>query len=218
MIKYFISVVFSYSVGLAALTGLIRFKKILKSYRPFVYILCLAFISEILSTISTLLFRNNILITDMYILAEAFLFVWLFHGWGALQFRKWHYSAMLFFLGILWVCDIFFLHKLASIVSLFHVCYSFILIFLAIDQVNQLIVQEHGNILRSSKFLICAGIIIFYTYNATIEVFFLVHLEASNTFYRNVYLIMEFVNLFVNLIYALAALWIPTKQRFMQSS
>jgi hypothetical protein len=58
-------------------------------------------------------------------------------------------------------------------------------------------------------------VIIFFTYRAIIEVFYLMKLPFSNQFYLNVYVIMDFVNLFVNLIFALAVLWIQTKQKFI---
>jgi hypothetical protein len=218
MINYYFFVAISYSIGLAALIGIIRFKKILKAYYPFVYVTCLAFITEIISTVCTLIFKTSIIVTNNYVLIEALLYVWLFHNWGALQSRKWHYPAMIISLILVWVYDIIFWHRFVSLASFFHVCYSFALIFLAIAQINKMIVRERGNILKASAFLISAGIIIFYTYDATIEVFFLFQLKVSDNFYRNVYLIMEFINFFANLIFALAALWIPTRQKFTMSS
>jgi hypothetical protein len=216
MLNYYILVSFSYSIGIAALIGLVRFKKILKSFRPFVYIVWLAFLCEILSTVSTWLFKTSIAVVNIYVLAEALGFIWLFRNWGALQSRKWYTPFVVGFLVIVWISDSFFLHRFTEIGSLFRISYSFVLIFLAIDQINKLIVQEHRNVLRNAKFLICVGMIIFYPYKATVEVFFLINLRATTMFYKNVFLVMAFVNLFTNLIYALAALWIPTKQRFTQ--
>jgi hypothetical protein len=46
------------------------------------------------------------------------------------------------------------------------------------------------------------------------EVFYLYGVNESHTFALKVYLIFNYINLFCNLIYALAALWMPTKMRF----
>jgi uncharacterized membrane protein (DUF373 family) len=87
-------------------------------------------------------------------------------------------------------------------------------VFLAINQVNRLIVEEKKNLLSNSKFLICTGAMIFYTYKIMVESFYIFKLDQSNDFLSNIYYILVFVNLFVNLLFALAILWIPTRQRF----
>jgi hypothetical protein len=212
---FYILEMIGYSVGIAAIIGMIRFKKILKSYQPFIYITCAGLLSEILAMASSILFRNNTYVLNLYGLAEALLFAWLFHRWGAFGARKWYYPAICFLLIILWASDILFWHRFTTILSFFNICYAFLLVFLSIDQVNKLIVQERGNILRNSKFLVCGGVIIFFSYNAIIQVFFLLHLKASTSFYQYIYLVMIFVNFIVNLVYALATLWIPTKQKFI---
>jgi hypothetical protein len=96
---------------------------------------------------------------------------------------------------------------------LFRIVSSFILIFLSIGQLNKLIVTAKKNLFYNAIFLICCGLIIYFSYKATIEVFFFIRLEASNQFYINIFAILVFVNLFVNLIFAWAVLWIPKKQK-----
>jgi hypothetical protein len=51
-----------------------------------------------------------------------------------------------------------------------------------------------------------------------VETFYLFQLDFSNQFYHNIYIIMDSVNLFVNLIFALAVLWIPTRQKYILPS
>ncbi len=98
--------------------------------------------------------------------------------------------------------------------SFFSIVSSFVLIFLAINQVNQLIIQEKRNLLKNSKFLICAGVLIFFTYKIMVESFYVMKLDQSTIFLSGIFNILVFVNLFVNLLFALATLWIPTRQRF----
>jgi hypothetical protein len=122
---------------------------------------------------------------------------------------------LLILISAIWIYDNLIWNRLTTFNSLFHISYSFCLIFLSIDQINRLIVSARGSLWRNSRFLICAGIIIFYSYQATIEVFYLLKLEFSDKFYDNIFFILTLVNLFVNLVYALAILWIPKKQKFI---
>jgi hypothetical protein len=214
MPDYFTIVAISYSVGFAAIIGIVRYKRILKIYRPFVLITTVAFINEILSTIFTAIYKTNSVNANIYLLIESSLFVWQFKNWGAFPKRQWLFHASLCLLVIIWIYDNFFFSTITYTNSIFSICSSFILIFLSIDRINKLIVEERGNILRNASFLISIGIICYYSYNATIEVFYLMKLKMSQQFFLNIFWILVFVNLFVNLIYALASLWIPTKQKF----
>jgi hypothetical protein len=119
----------------------------------------------------------------------------------------------LFLLIAVWISESS-INGINSFNSTFHVLYSFCLVFLGINQVNELIVKEKSLLLRNAKFLICCGVIIFYTYCVLVNSFYVFKLPQSDTFMANIYYILVFVNLFVNLLYALATLWIPTRQRF----
>ena len=64
-------------------------------------------------------------------------------------------------------------------------------------------------------FLISIGFIIYFTYEILVEAFSLYGLNNSLEFQKNVYMILTYLNLFVNLLYALAILWIPRKRVHM---
>jgi hypothetical protein len=206
----------------AGVIGLIRLKKMLPSYQPFVPFIYFAWLSLLNDTISVVMVAkthlNSPINGNIYVLFEAYLFLWLFRNWGILKDKAWPLPVLAISLTMIWIYDNFLWHNLNNVNSLFRICYSFVLIFLAINQLNKLIVGERSNLLRNTKFLICIGICIFYSYIASIEVFYLIKLQASNNFISNIFLIHIIVNLFVNLIYGLAALWIPTKQKFTLSS
>jgi len=203
---------------IAGIIGLVRFKNIPVAYQPFVYFTWLAFANDMLSSILAQVWHSNAVNGNIYVLLEAGLFLWLFYNWGRLQEKTWHLPALAFALVCIWVADNFVLNKLTSINSLFRICYSFVLVFLGINQLNIMIVGERGNMLYNAKFLICTGICIFYSYKAFLEVFYLFQSDKNIPLLNNVFLILAFVNLFVTFIYALAALWIPTKQKFTQPS
>ena len=209
-----LSVIQSYSIGPAALIGLVRFKKINKSYRPFIILCCVAFLNELLSTFAAYQYGCNAINANIYVGVEAMLFIWLFKNRGVFRGNKWFISSIVF-LSVTWIFDNIIWHSLKEFNSLFRIGYSFCLIILAIELLNKLIVQTRINLSREPWFFICAGILIFYSYKATIEVFYLFKLNFSNDFYNNCHFILEIVNLFVNLLYAWAVLWMPQRQKFI---
>jgi amino acid permease len=94
--------------------------------------------------------------------------------------------------------------------------YSFALIFFSVSTFNKVVVHERGNIFRNPKFLICLGIIIFYTFFILVNVTSLSVFKqnVSKSFRANLQQINVYTNLLVNLLYAVATLWIPRKQNF----
>jgi hypothetical protein len=212
---FYLSLIASFSIALAVIIGLVRYSKINQAYRPFVIICIVALCNELLSLLMLKRYGTNSPNANIYVWVEFILFLWLFSRWGSFNKKSWHFPLVAGALTLIWIYDNLVWNSLGSFNSLFRICYSFCLIFLSIDQINKLIVKARGGLLRNSRFLICIGIIIFYSYKATIEVFYLLKLSFSNTFYDNIFLILSLVNLFVNLVYALAVIWIPKKQKFI---
>jgi hypothetical protein len=215
---YYVTVVLGFSILLAVVIGLVRFRKIIPAYQPFFFFVWVNCCNHLLSVILIEVFRNNQINGNIYVLIEALILLWLFSSWGLFHKKKLVLYTILVILINVWIFDNLIWHGLNTVNSLFRTVYSFTLTFLSINQINRIMAEERSNILRNSQFLICIAFIIYYTYKATIEVFYLIGLQASNNFYNNLFLIFIFVNLFANLIYAIAALWIPTKQKFILRS
>jgi hypothetical protein len=60
--------------------------------------------------------------------------------------------------------------------------------------------------------------VVFFTYAATVESFWIYGISSSGNFASRVYYIMVVINLICNLVFALAMLWIPKRQRFILQS
>jgi hypothetical protein len=211
---FILSLIGSYSIIFAACIGLIRFKKIHKSYKPFIFICIVSLVNELISLLCAYIFRNNNFNYNLYGLVEIFLYLWLFREWGHLR-KKYSYLAAFIFFTVLWIYDNIILHTLQEANYLFFIACSFCLIFLSLDEINKIVMNHRGRLLRNSAFLICTGIVIFYSYTVTIEVFYLFKLNFNNSFYANTYMVLEVVNFLVNLVFALALLWAPEKLRFI---
>ena len=218
MLLYELIVAFSYSVVIAMTIGLVRLGKILRAYRPFVFILILSFLGELLNTFMALYYKTNAVSANVYVLFECYLWLWQFQSWGTFKKKPSHLWLLVCALTTVWMVEHIWMQKIWSFSSIFRISYAFVLVFLCIDQLNRMIVNERKNLLRTSRFLICLGIVFFYSYKIMVETFYLFELDLSMAFYSYLYNILVCMNLFVNLVFALAALWIPTRQRFTLQS
>jgi hypothetical protein len=214
MINYQFILIGSYSIALAAIIGLIRFRKIHRAYQPFIFITIAALLNEICSSLLIHFHKSNAASTNILSLFECLLWLWQFRRWNGFKQGSREYPLLVAIVISTWAFENIVLGKLFTFSSVFAIAYSFCLVFLSINQVNLLIVQEKRNLLNNPKFLICTGAIIFYTYRILVECFYLLDMGESDKFLTNIFSILVFVNLFVNLLFALATLWIPTRQRF----
>ena len=212
---YYVAVILGFSIVIPATIGLIRFSKIEPAYQPFIIYCLLDVLNHALSAVLIEVYHSNTINSNIFVLIEASLYLLLFKGWGAFKKRNGVFYSILITLCIVWIIDNLVWHQLNTVNSLFRTVYSFILVFLSIEQMNILITTAKRNLLFNACFMICAGIVIYYTYKATIEVFFLIQLKGSVSFYVNIFKILVFVNLFANLLFAWAMLWIPKKPKFI---
>lgn len=210
------SFILSLSIAIAGIIGIVRFKVIDKSYYPFLYDIWLAILVELivylLGTMKAYTVLNGVV--NVFSIADALLFTWLFYRWNLFSRHRYILYVLLGFFVALWIVITFFVHGFLQNNWYFRLIYSFVLIFAGVTYFNKLVVTERGNMLRNSRFLICLGVIIFYTFFTVIcatqvSVF---KNEVSIEFRRGLQEINIFSNLFVNLIYALAVLWIPRKK------
>lgn len=208
-------VVGSYSIAIAVVIAIVRFRKIHRNFHAFVFILFAAMLNEIASYLLIQVFKTgNAVSNNIFGLGEAMLWMFQFRRWNGFKAAKWTFTAVLLALTGVWIFENLVLGKISSFSSAYSIFYAFILVFLSINQVNRLIVEENRNLFTNSIFLICSGVIIFNTYRIFVESFYVFEMEHNSAFLMNVFIILAFVNLFVNLLFALATLWIPTRQRF----
>jgi hypothetical protein len=206
--------IFSFSIVAAALIGGIRFTRISPAYYPFLICIWAGLLNEIISYIIIHSGHSNAPNSNIYILAEALLLTWQFKRWGIFARTKILFHGLIIFFVSVWVLENFVVYKITYFSSYFRMVYSFALALMSINHINVLIHKERKQLLRNPEFLICMAFVIYYTYKVMVEAFWIYGLNNSDDFRKNVYLILAYINLFANLIYALAILWMPTKHRF----
>jgi hypothetical protein len=211
---FLLSAIWSMSIGIAAIIACWRFRTIHPVFRPFIYCTWLAFANEILSIIMVKTIHSNAVNSNIYVLLESFLIVWQFRKWGLFERYKIIFRCLLVVLLLAWITENFIVSSIRHFSSWFRIFYSFIIVLLSISLLNRLILREKGRLLKNPIALICLTFIVYYTYKVLVETFWVYGLNESSTFRSKVYFILNYINLFSNLIYALAILWMPTKHRF----
>lgn len=207
----------SFSVFIAGVIGFIRYRSINKIYYPFLICLWLACVNE---SISFLLAKNQnttIINNNIYVLLESLLITLFFKNIGLFKTRISTYYLISFSFIIVWAIEVILIRKFHSYNVYFSIFYSMIIVLMSISTINGLI-GNSKKILRNSIFLLCVGFIVYFTFMVLTYAFWIYGLNSSNHFLNSVFRILVYINLFVNLIYALAVLWMPKKQVFTMPS
>ena len=222
MLTPFQQFVFSLSIIFAVIIGIVRFKKIDPSYYPFIYNICLGLLVEITYQI---LMENGyshpvILVLNIYILIDFLLNTWLFHNWGIFDRKRGVFITVVsIFFGIWILTSVFFSEFDRRFDLYFTIVYSFALIFFSVSTFNKVIVHARSSIYRNAQFWICLGVIIFYSFfivsNASRFVILIKH-NMSMAFWHKLHEINVYSNFLVNILYAVAVLWIPRKKNYTQ--
>lgn len=213
-----VAAILGFNSAIAAVLGLIRFRKVEPAYQPFLFIVCLGFINHSLSLVLIRYFRSNAINGNIYVLVESLLYIWQFCNWGLFKKNKKTALMLAALLLAVWIIDNILLHNFWVLNSGFRIFSSFMMVFLAINQVTSLITRAKMNLLKNAIFIICSGMLIYFSYKAFIDVFFLVELDPGIGVIYYIYAILVGINFFVNLIFAWAVLWIPKKKPSMLSS
>lgn len=205
--------IFGFSIILPAIVGIWRYKKINQIFFPFLICIWIGLLNEIVNYILIDFFhKSNSINIDIYCLVESLLYVWLFKNFALFSKPK----SFILLVGLLctaWLFENLIISDITQFDSYFTVFYSLIIVLMSITIINRLIVKQI-NLLTNSIFLICSALVIYFTLSALTEIFWLYGLNSSESFRLNIYRIMAYINFSVNLIFALAILWMQRKQEF----
>lgn len=208
----------SLSIIFAALLGVIRFRNMEPLYHPFIYYAWMVLLVEIVVyiLISKKMYTQTGIILNLFALAEFYLLTLLFHNWGLFKRNKNIFIAIIAFFFLLYVSTLFLRGYTKR--NLFSgIIDSFALIFFSITTFNKMILNERINIFKNAKFWICIGMVIYYTCVILVstETITFSKAQISKDFSNSIWQINAYANLLVNLLYAVAVIWIPQKKNIM---
>ena len=217
--NYTVSLIFSFSIAIAAIAGWVRFKRLGPAFYPFLVMVTLATCNETISAIIIKVFhKSNAINANIYSLIEALIITWQFKNWKLFRSSGKLFYAICLLLILVWCIEIFYLSSIRQFSSYFNIFYGFVTAMMSISMINYLLLLLQPTPVTKSILIICICFIIFYTYSALIEIFWIWGLGASKIFRRDIFRILYFINLFSNLAYAFAILWVPRKRTFLSPS
>jgi len=212
--KYFFLFLLSQSVLLPIIAGLVRWRRMDKSYRPFFWLLVIGFLVEIISFISIRLAKDNTVIVNIYGLLEWTFLAWQFHAWGFLRQRKSLFYALLGLAALVWfIVNIVFghIHEFSPYFVFF---YSFLIVLLGVNEINFMITHYSRNLFRNPRFVICVGLIIYFVYMIVYYWALEISKFGRSEISISIAFLVAYVNILANIFYAIAFLLIPKPQRF----
>src|SRR5215203_2603455 len=206
--------ILSFSILIAGAIGIFRFSRIGDIYRPFIYLIWIGCITEIVSTYFAYVYHNNLAVGTIYRLCESLFLLWFFSKLGVFKKQSKVLYALSGIFVVIWLADNFLSSHLTKKVTFyFDIVYALLIVLLAIRTINNLLFTEK-NLLKNPTFLICIGLVIFFTYQIIQRMFWLYGLRESVDFRRSVMFILSLINCLTNLIYALAIVWMRKRQPF----
>jgi hypothetical protein len=199
-------------IFLPGLIGLFRWKQMDKKFHPFVMLIWVGCLNEVISTIVVAQGHTNIINNNIYFLLEAFFLLWFFEKNGLFKDQRMLLAGIATAYLTLFLFESLTLKKFTMQNNYFLVLYAFVTVLMSISTINYLLVNTKSNLLTNGVFLICIAFIVFFTQTVLVHSFWIYGLTNSRNFLATIYLIMFYVNLFANLTFAVGLLWIPKKQ------
>jgi hypothetical protein len=207
----------SLSVLVPALLGLTRYRNVETSYRIFIIFLWMGFLAEIANRILIGSIMNNAVSWNIYNCLEFIILMLLFREWKLWKSKEQYFYPFLILSILMWVIEVLIIGGIRQFSPYFAIFYCFVIVMAAITHLNKLITTEKKDILKSPQFIICIGLTIFFTYRIFVEVSLMPVFSISKDFFHHVFDIQVYVNLLVNLIYAIAILCLPRKKTYISS-
>lgn len=191
-----------------------RFQKVHSSYFPFLLLIWLAAINEVLHFSLMKFGVNAVMVTNVFNLLESLLLLWQFKKWRLFQNDEKLYVVLQYLFVISWVVDLYFISGFRGYNICSQVLYAFTIVFMSENMINRLLIKVRKNLLMHPIFIICSGFFIFFTLLVVANIFWVFGLRSDAYFHFNIDYILLLTNLFCNLIYIVAILWMPRKQAF----
>jgi hypothetical protein len=203
--------IFSLSILFPAVAGVMRYRNADPGYRPFLYLIFVSLINELLVGLylSDLSKHMQTLDWQIFNLIEWILLLVQFHYWGRLKKYKYLFVIILTVSLVGWVFENFIYSNIYSFNPVFLISYSFVLVLLSINTINSTVAQQNQSLSKNGLFIICVGLVIFFIYTIVVFLFLALDIKYETVLMQKIFNIRVYVNALTNLIYAAGIYYIP---------
>lgn len=207
-----------YAILIPGIVALFRLKQINRIYYPFICLIWMGIVNEIISYITGTVYQNNAVNNNIYSLCEALIILILFKRWHLFDKRPAFFTVLFCLLILMWFVENFVLQRITDFNSYFTIAASFLTVLMSITLVNQILVSEKRHLARNPTFIICICFILFYSYSAAIEIFWKYEQAEDLELGNNIFNVLIYLNLLIYTIYTYAILCMRRQLRFTMPS
>lgn len=194
-----------------AISGVIRWKQISPRYRPFIILMMIAVLTEVINYIAIDLTSDNNAVINIYSLVESLLIISQFYFWRYYSNTRRWYPWFGIACIIIWIVENLVISKIGYVGTVFRISSAFVLITLSINEINYIIINESRNLLRNARFLICTSFLIYFLYQLLLEGSLYISAQGKNAPVDQLIYLYNFMNGFINIIYGIAVWFIPKR-------
>lgn len=212
--NYYTVLLLASSIFISGIIGIFKFSQIPDEYRPFIYLIWVGCFNEVIGVYLAYRYHNNIASNIIYTLCESLLLIWFFKKLGMFENKKKWLIFLIVLFVVMWFANSFLTGRFGDQFTFyFDGVYAFCVVILSIQVINSLLFTQK-ELLKNPAFLICIGLMIFFSYQIIDRTFRLVGLNNSEDFRKSVSQLLHIINFLVNLIFALAVLRMRKKRAF----
>lgn len=188
-----------------------RYKNADPSYRPFIYLIFISLINELLVGLYLNDLPRNIqtLNWKLFNLIQWVLLLVQFHYWGRLKRYKYLFMIILSVSLAGWVFENFVYSNIYAFNPVFLISYSFVLVLLSINTINSTVAEQNQSLGKNGLFFICIGLVIFFIYTIIVFLFLALDIKSETVLMKKIFNIHVYVNAITNIIFAVGIYYIP---------
>ncbi len=213
MSLYFVTFLSACSIVPPLIAVMVRLNRMKGKYLPFAILFGVAFLNESFSLITEHFGNSNSINGNIYVLIEFWVIGSIFKRIAETHSNKF-LLATLTFGTIIWLTDNFIVNSLTTNNSLFRMVASFLIVYLSVDKINQVIFSGGFVRISNSDLLLSSGFLTYFTYKAFVEAFHLFPAHMDKSFYIILWLVLGIINIIVNLLFTIAILCIRPKNPY----
>ncbi|GAO44881.1 hypothetical protein [Flavihumibacter petaseus] len=190
-------------------------KKILPEYRPFFWCILVSCIVKLtVSACCVCLPADLTVICNLLLLPEALLYTWQFRRWKLFHRQPRLFTGVVCLLLAGWMLEPLISGHLGGNLTWFNLLYALVVVLMSVRYLNQIFLSAHDDLLQHSGFIIAAGFIIYFTCQLLVQAFWISGLNNSPDFRSQVYVILNFITISINLLFGYALIWTDRKQPY----
>ncbi len=199
---------------LPLIIGLVRFRRLGRTYRPFLLMLAFAVLNQLASYVVLKTTHLNSVPNNIYGLVEWILIAWQFHVWGLLRNNKRVFYLLVVLVSLIWVVEDLVLGGITDWPPYFQVVDAFVIVMLSVGKINFMITHDDRNLSGNPIFLICLAFIILFIYEIVLEWAYQMSLQGATETTNHIIIGFSYVDVLVNAIFAIALLKLPRPPKF----